>query len=685
MKKLFIALALFSPALFYAQNTGDYRTVNSGDWFTTSVWERYDGANWAPPSVSPNSSDGVITISAGNTIAINGSISIDQTIVESGATLNWNAGVLSINNGSGVDLDVQGIITDNSTNSISFSSGATWQLGNLATIVRTQNNGSNPWQDNYQGGISTIPADSYWILRKTGASTPSITTIGVNGGAYYGNLILENTSGGVWNSTASSFSGSNGFPTIKSNFDIGGDNSNTPITFLNTNTNATPATILGNLLVRSTHTLSNSTGGRGFEVRGNVEIDGTLDNDGGSSGFGLLRLAGSNNQTISGSGTILIREMVMNKPSNSAELLRDLSPNNLTLTNGNLTLNVNVLTIPSSGTISGGSATSYVNTNSTGVLRRTVGGVSTLFPVGKGSYNPLVMSNSGTSDQFDARVFDEVWSNGEEGSGSLITSNVVGRTWLVEEITAGGSNVNMTVQWNLTDELSGFLRGNCYVSRHNGSGWDGDTPGPSTGAGPYTRSRSGITTLSPFAVASGGALPVELSRFDAQLRLSRVHLSWSTATETDNSHFVVERGADGRTFAEIGRVNGAGTVREKQEYVFTDEKPLAGANYYRLRQVDFDGQFSFSPVRRVVAGQAAGALTLLPNPAGAILQVQMAEAAETDGSWEIFDTGGKQLAAGVFPAENDIAPVYVGDLPVGIYCLRLINGPNSWQKTFIKQ
>lgn len=191
--------------------------------------------------------------------------------------------------------------------------------------------------------------------------------------------------------------------------------------------------------------------------------------------------------------------------------------------------------------------------------------------------------------------------------------------------------------------------------------------------------------IDDFIVGANASLPVEFTGLSARFSDGRVHLSWSTATETDNSHFVVERGADGRMFAEIGRVNGAGTVREKQEYVFTDEKPLAGANYYRLRQVDFDGQFSFSPVRRVVAGQAAGALTLFPNPAGAILQVQLAEAAETEGSWEIFDTGGKRLAAGVFPAENDIAPVYVGDLPVGIYCLRLINGPNSWQKTFIKQ
>lgn len=191
--------------------------------------------------------------------------------------------------------------------------------------------------------------------------------------------------------------------------------------------------------------------------------------------------------------------------------------------------------------------------------------------------------------------------------------------------------------------------------------------------------------IDDFIVGANSSLPVELTGLNARFSGKYVHLSWSTATETNNSHFIVERGADGRTFAEIGRVNGAGTVREKQEYAFTDEKPLAGANYYRLRQVDYDGQFSFSPVRRVVAGQAAGALTLFPSPAGAMLQVQLAEPAETEYSWEIYDTSGKRLAAGVFPAESTVLPVFVGDLQAGIYFLRLIDGQNTRQQAFVKQ
>lgn len=675
MKKLIVALIFIANVpLSRAQNSGDYRTINSGDWASTSIWERFDGSSWLPATSSPASSDGVITIQNGDIVDIVGPLTIDQTVVESGATLNWNTGVLTINNGSGVDLDVQGTIADNSTSSVSFSGGATWQLGNSGTIIRTQNNSSNNWQNAYEGGIASIPTTSNWILRKTGNDTPSVTSIG----AYYGNLILENISGSAWSTAGNSnFQGNTGYPTIKGNFDIGGTGSSTPITFTTSNTNATPVTILGNLNVQSTHTLSNSTSGRGFEVNGHVDVDGTLDNDGGASGFGLLRFAGGNHQFLSGGGTYLIREMVVNKSANSAELQRDLSPNNLTLNNGNVVLNSHILTIPSSGTINGGSAISFVNTNSTGVLRRTVGGASIFFPVGNSSFNPITLTNSGTSDIFDVRVFDDVWSEGDEGSGVIIDTDVVGRTWLVTESVSGGSNINMTVQWNGSDELAGFSRGNCYVSRHNGSGWGADSPGSASGTDPYTRTRTGIANLSPFAVASGGALPVELSRFEAALRARQTQLSWSTASETNNAHFIVERGADGRAFSEIGRVAGAGTVREPRAYTFIDERPLPGANYYRLRQVDFDGQFSFSPVRWVMTSLAAGAFLLYPSPASDFLQIQLGEAAETDGAWEIFDAAGRQVMRGVLPAENEALPVFVGDLQPGLYFLRFFIGGQS--------
>lgn len=184
---------------------------------------------------------------------------------------------------------------------------------------------------------------------------------------------------------------------------------------------------------------------------------------------------------------------------------------------------------------------------------------------------------------------------------------------------------------------------------------------------------------------TGTVLPVELLKFDAKKISQKTHLSWSTASETNNAHFRIERGADGRVFTEIGRVAGAGTVRETREYAFIDERPLPGANFYRLRQVDFDGRFSFSPVRRVVVGQAAGAFLLYPSPASDFLQIQLAESADTDSAWEIFDAAGRQVMRGVLPAESAALPVFIGDLLPGAYYFRLVSGQNLKGHSFVKQ
>ncbi len=191
--------------------------------------------------------------------------------------------------------------------------------------------------------------------------------------------------------------------------------------------------------------------------------------------------------------------------------------------------------------------------------------------------------------------------------------------------------------------------------------------------------------IDDFIVGTNASLPVELTTISAYAVREKAHLSWSTASETDNSHFNIERSPNGHEFTEIGRIAGAGTVREKREYTFVDENPLPGANYYRLRQVDLDGRFSFSPVRRVVIGTAASPLSLFPSPAGEYVQVQWAKTSDTDSNWEIFDTAGRRVSSGVFPAESTEVPVFVGDLQQGAYFLRIVSGQQTWTQAFVKQ
>ena len=102
------------------------------------------------------------------------------------------------------------------------------------------------------------------------------------------------------------------------------------------------------------------------------------------------------------------------------------------------------------------------------------------------------------------------------------------------------------------------------------------------------------------ASLSGGivAVPVELSAFDAYIENGKVMLNWSTATETNNSGFEIERKLN-TTWEEIGFVTGSGTSTEPKSYSFIDENVSPEKYFYRLKQIDFNGNFEYSDIIEV--------------------------------------------------------------------------------------
>lgn len=109
-------------------------------------------------------------------------------------------------------------------------------------------------------------------------------------------------------------------------------------------------------------------------------------------------------------------------------------------------------------------------------------------------------------------------------------------------------------------------------------------------------------------------LPVNLVTFNAKASDGVIKLDWQTASETNNNYFAIEHSTDAKAFESIGRTTGQGTTTTNQYYTFIDETPLAGLNYYRLRQVDFDGTFSVSRIVSVNYDQTQPLLELLGNP-----------------------------------------------------------------------
>ena len=213
---------------------------------------------------------------------------------------------------------------------------------------------------------------------------------------------------------------------------------------------------------------------------------------------------------------------------------------------------------------------------------------------------------------------------------------------------AGQAGANWRVTFNNLDLPSGNYQIYIELANKNQSGT------------PY-----GYTGFANSVSRQNYQLPVALVSFNAKASGFMASLDWATASESGNGYFGVERSIDAQTFTQVGRVEGQGTTATRQNYTFTDESPSRGTNYYRLRQVDAGGQFTFSPVRAVLI-RSNGELAILGNPATDQLGVAGLEASSTV---DLLDLNG-QLRSRQASTDSRLQ-IDVRDLPSGTYLLRV--------------
>ena len=145
--------------------------------------------------------------------------------------------------------------------------------------------------------------------------------------------------------------------------------------------------------------------------------------------------------------------------------------------------------------------------------------------------------------------------------------------------------------------------------------------------------------------AEGGLAPVEFIDFKAQQKGNSISLDWSTAQEINNSYFEVQRSADGNSnWNKIATVTGAGNSQVHKNYNAVDANPLSGINYYRIKQVDYDGHFKYSSTVNVKTNIAKTEVSVLVNPFRNNLSVNFASATSQIVSARLIDITGKQVA-----------------------------------------
>lgn len=190
-------------------------------------------------------------------------------------------------------------------------------------------------------------------------------------------------------------------------------------------------------------------------------------------------------------------------------------------------------------------------------------------------------------------------------------------------------------------------------------------------------------TLTVYYTDVSCILPVTLSYLDAEVNAAgSVTLNWSTQSEMNNSHFEVERSTDGIIFSTVGVVAGAGNSSTQRNYQFEDVAPASGLNQYRLRQVDFNGQTSYSEIVTArIAAENTLSVTAYPNPATDRLTVSV-PTAETFKA-QVMDLQGKVLRTAGCDCQED--QIDLTGLSAGMYLLRVDAGMESQTTRIVKR
>jgi hypothetical protein len=337
---------------------------------------------------------------------------------------------------------------------------------------------------------------------------------------------------------------------------------------------------------------------RNFSSSANYEYNGTtaqLTGNGLPATVGGLTINLSNNLTL----------------SNNIEVTE-----NLSVISGLIILNSYNLTLSATSAISGTpSNTNMVVATGTGQMRkRFTSAGSFTFPVGDttgtAEYSPVSLNF--TSGTFSSAYAGVNVVNAKHPHNSSV-SNFINRYWTVN--SSGISDFLCDVICNFTDAdiQTGADESKIFMGKYSNDKWTLLNP-----ADAALNELSG--TVSGFSDFTGGesdAVPVELVSFNAAVENNSVELSWITATEMNNYGFEVERSTDNGTFIKIGFMSGTGNSNSAKHYSFSDDDITNGNYYYRLKQIDNNGSFTYSNIVNVTVDFTPNSFALsqnYPNP-----------------------------------------------------------------------
>jgi len=659
------------------------------------------------------------------TISIGGSGTLQYT----GLATSSNRPIsLITSNGGTIDASGTGLLT--LTGGISGGGGNPYNLiltgtgsGSVATtaiaatIGSVTKNGTGTWSLNvanaFAGGV-TLNTGTIDINNATSLGT-SAGTFTINGGT------IDNTNGSsvtIVNSPIAinasfTFTGSNPLvlgsgtvtlsasPTITISANIltvAGtiNNSAQSLTLSGSGTLAfvSQSVTLNALTINSGPILTSTSGT--LSLAGNFSISGTYTANGGNVTFN-----GSSAQTITAAsaGGVTFYDLTL-AGGNTVSLLNGSSnANNITVndklaftvTKSYLALNSNTLTMANTTSLSSGSITTvnsdftntfiiFANGSSTFTFNNIGAGSSCKFPMCLGNstntnFCEVDIANSDASHTTFTitNICNYVNQSGGCSGGTIINTHNVNFTYT---ITSASTNATVTLYWDRSQEMTNFLESSCQLN-HYGTHWTliGSAGAATNVSGTIYSKSAPTTSFSPFGVGFGGSpLPIELLSFTAELVNRKVDLKWTTATETNNNFFTIERSSDARIFDTVCLMKGAGNSSAVLSYSAVDPTPVQGTSYYRLKQTDFDGKCTYSQLVPVSVNNADRVEYLLfPNPAFVGQNSQLKINSQEDRSvlLVVRDISGREMYANVVIVQKNMNSIVAVDpeqkLSPGLY------------------
>ena len=661
-----------------------FRSLQTGSWTSASSWECSTNSSgpWSNATAYPtNVNSDKVTIQIGHTINLNSTISIDHLIINGNFTIGAIGKITILDgNAAGADFEVYGKLKDAATSGNGlFFNGGTWLLGSAIGVVE-KTNGSNVtnYRDYYHGGISNMPDATggnaaHWFYIYDGSNVQVL-----GDGMYYPNLSFLHSSlqAHDWNAASEVFIGSGSSCTVKGDMNIWSGQTihhNMGNSFI----------VKGDLINNGTidnivQSVSGAVTGYTLRVEGSIaNSNGVIDFSSGTSTLsqGIIDMNGS---SISTNGDNLICNKYMNDAGG-----------NISLSGGNLIVEEE-FNFTTSGKLNTGSReVKLQNTNSFAIT---------------GAYNESGTYINGRL-RWDANTMgvDYTWPVGNNAAGHFVTLNFASAPGSYSNMLgyytgSGCSNSDIACpndglyqwgssgccegEWSFTPNgtTTGFNYTFNVEAPHTCSGTHYtyvknnllvDNTGNVTNCPNTTGQYNSFSTFEYWTTSS--LLPVELAFFEATKHGAIAILDWRTLSEMNNAHFIVQRSFDGNRFTDISQIDGAGTTNIPQDYQFVDDAPQNGFNYYRLKQVDFDGAFEYSQVRVLDFRTNDTNSSLLVYPTIADKNVHIVASVSPDAAsyGEIYDMMGKKVWDFSYDVLSVPVVVDVSALPPGHYFMRI--------------